>query len=842
MLFSDIEGSTWLAQELRDAFEDVVMEHRRMLREAWAAHNGYEVGTEGDSFFVTFADGSDAVNAAVAGQLALSRHTWPDNVTIRVRMGLHTGEARYGHGGYFGLAVHQAARVAAAAHGGQIIVTDATRATARQVDFVDLGLHRLKDLAASVHLYQVAHGELAGTFPPPRTLSATPNNFPVQTTTFVGREDDVAHVRDALASACVVTLTGAGGVGKSRLALQAAADMIEAFPDGAWLVELAPLNDPGLVGSAVAAFLDVREQPGRDIAATLADALIGKELLVVLDNCEHLIDAAAKLVHDLVSACPRVKVLATSREALNIPAETTMRLRSLSEDEATALFTQRAMSVRPDFEPIANVELMKQICQRVDGLPLAIELAASRVRSMSVADVAARLDDRFRLLTGGSRTALPRQRTLEAAVAWSYDMLPAGEKLFFDRLSVFAGGCSVAAAEAVAGAGNLDEVAAIDMLDHLVNRSLVVAGSTEQGESRYLLLETLRQFGRERLLERGDVEDTRDRHLAWAVSLAATAPQMAGQAAPRGLQLEEDNFRTAIWWAIERGNDEAALRLSGAVWIGHFAERRRLYARLLPPGPDVADDVAARVLFAGGALAFMMADWVDGAERFHHAAEAAACCDDRFILSMSYLYEGACVWGGGDISAAAVLIDQGLTEAYELDNPVAIARGLLARGWIEAETDLDRAEATAREGIEVGSRVADPFERGHCSELLAFTQCMKGDLATGGMTLAETVQAFKDIQHNCASHVLESAAGWCALRERYQCGAELWGAADRIREETLDKPRPWERAIQEEWLPRIVAELPSDVLADAKGRGRLLDVEAALDYAAKVLTNDAAQG
>jgi len=559
---------------------------------------------------VAFGDPADAVRAAAQGQRAIAKHDWPDGAPIRVRMGIHTGEARVRGRDYVGLSVHQAARVASAAHGGQTLVSQATTSmldpSTDGVEFADLGLHRLKDLAHPVRLFQLAHADLPSTFPPPRTLTAMPNNFPIETSTFVGRGDDLAGVARELSNGRVVTLTGAGGVGKTRLALQVGAAAIDDFADGAWLVDLAPLAAPELVGSATADVLGVREQAGREISDTLADNLLAKQILIVLDNCEHVIDASATLIHQLVSTCPKVKILATSREALNIPAEVTWRLRSLSvpadrtddvdaiaDFEAVRLFVQRATAVRPDFVLSAdNSSAVAQICRRLDGLPLAIELAAARVRSMSVPDIGARLDDRFRLLTGGSRTALPRQRTLEAAVAWSYDLLSEPDKLLFDRLSVFAGGCTQAAVEQVCAADDLDAFTVMDLLDQLVERSLLVAEDWRTGKTRYRLLETLRQFGREKLIQRGEVEVIRTRHLAWAVGLAESLPPETGGEPSVILVAEEDNFRAAIEWASETEDLEAALRVAGSVWAGHFEERKRLFTRLLPPGPDVARDVA----------------------------------------------------------------------------------------------------------------------------------------------------------------------------------------------------------------------------------------------------------
>lgn len=852
-LFSDIEGSTWLLQHLGEAYDDVLEKHRELLRTAWIDNDGYEFGTGGDSFYVAFDEPSKAVHAAADGQRALVRHTWSEGAPIRVRMGIHTGDARRREGDYVGLAVHQAARIASAAHGGQVIVSDATvseiTTSLDGIEFADLGLHRLKDLAHPVRLFQIAHGDLPATFPPPRTLTGMPHNLPVQATPFIGREDDVAGLAQTLASGRVVTITAAGGAGKTRLALQVAADVIGDFADGAWLVDLAPIAEPELVASAIADVLGVREQPGREIIDTLTDALIGKQLLIVLDNCEHLIESSAALVHRLVAACPTIKVLATSREALNIPAEAAWRLRSLSlpreEDvdvesatafEGIALFLQRAAAVRPDFAlDTHSTAPVVQICRRLDGLPLAIELAAARVRSMSVHEIAAHLDDRFRLLTGGSRVALPRQRTLEAAVSWSYDSLPELDKVLFERLSVFAGGCGLAAAEQVCAGDDIEVSAVMDTLDHLVARSLLATEDSAVGDTRYKLLETLRQFGRERLIGRGCAEAVRTRHVAWAVALAERLPQQTGAAPAAEAVAEEDNFRAAIQWASETGDSAAALRISGSVWVGHFDERKRLYERLLPPGPEIPADVAGKALFAGGGLAFMMGEWALGVERMHAAVGANAAAGNRALMALSLVYEGVCVWGLGDITEAGGLVDAAFAEARSIGDIGTQARALVARGWLETERNLDGAKSTALEGIALGRTLSDVFELGHCQELLGFVCCMQGDHSGGAVVLADAADTFHQIQHNCAAHVLETAAAWAAMTGGFALGAELWGAAERIRHETRDKPRPWERAVQEVWLPTISAALSPDELGRARDRGRRLGAEEALEFAAKAL-------
>jgi predicted ATPase/class 3 adenylate cyclase len=584
-LFTDIEESTTLLQRLGDRrYAEVLEEQRRLLRAAFAEDNGQEIDTQGDAFLVAFSRASDAVATAVAAQQALLKHIWPDGEAPLVRMGLHTGEPISESGSYVGLDVHRAARICAVGHGGQILLSQAVGVLAAPdlppgVSLRDLGPHRLKDLREPEHLFQVVHPDLPADFPRLKSLDVLPNNLPVQLTSFIGREREKAEVRRLLSSTRVLTLTGSGGKGKTRLALQVAAEGLEGFPDGVWLVELAVLSDPSLVPKAVASALGVPEQQGRLLTETLVDGMRGKSVLVILDNCEHLVAACAHLTDVLLRACPNLRILATSREALGVTGETTWRVTSLSlpdperlppldqftEYEAIRLFVARAVAIAPQFAVTnRNALAVAQVCHRLDGIPLAIELAAARVKVLAVEQIAARLDDRFRLLTGGSRTALPRQQTLRAAMDWSYHLLSETERLLLRRLSVFAGGWALDAAEGICTGRNLEATDILDLLTSLVDKSLVQA-ETHRGEARYRLLETVRQYARDRLVEASEEVDVRTRHRAWYVALAERADRE-----PRGprqrIWRDHDNLRAALVWGKEDpGGAEATLRLVGAL-------------------------------------------------------------------------------------------------------------------------------------------------------------------------------------------------------------------------------------------------------------------------------------
>ncbi len=548
-LFTNIEGSTELLQRLDDRrYGEVLAEHQRLLRAAFQEEGGQEMDTQGDAFFVAFPRASNAVAAAVAAQLAITAHPWPEGVQVRVCIGLHTGEATIADSRYVGLNVHRAARICAAGWGGQILVSRATRDVVTHdlppgVILRGLGEHRLKDLQRLEEIFQLLHPDLPTDFPPLRSLDVLPNNLPHQVTSFIGREWEMAEVKRLLPTTRLLTLTGPGGCGKTRLALQVAADLLEEFANGVWLAELAALSDSALVPQAVASALGVREEPGRSLLATLADYLQPKQLLLVLDNCERLIGACAPLAAALLRACPSLKILALSWEVLGIAEEVTYHVPALSlpdlrrlpslehltQYEAVRLFIERAADALPTFAVTnQNARAVAQVCYRLDGIPLAIELAAARVKVLSVDQIAGRLDDRFRLLTSGSRAAPPRLQTLRATMDWGYDLLSEKERMVLRRLAVFAGGWTLAAAEAVCAGDRVEGFEVLDLLTRLVNKSLVSA--EEQGEeTHYRMLETVRQYAREKLLESGEADVVRGRHRDWDQRMAERAdPELHG--------------------------------------------------------------------------------------------------------------------------------------------------------------------------------------------------------------------------------------------------------------------------------------------------------------------------
>jgi predicted ATPase/class 3 adenylate cyclase len=549
-LFTDIEGSTRLLQELGDDYAGVLVDHRRAVREVLSGYEGFEVDTQGDAFFAAFASARNAAAAAAGIQRALA------DCPARVRIGLHTGEASVGADGYVGIDVHRAARISAAAHGGQILISQSTR------DLIDaptrdLGEHRLQDLTAPQRLYQLLVDGLPSEFPPPRTLDAASTNLPVEPSALVGRERELREAGRLLERDDVrlLTLTGPAGAGKTRLALQLAADHVGAFEDGVFLVDLSPLRDSELVVPTIAQTVGLRDVAGRPATEALAEFLGEKRILLVVDNVEQVVASAPELAR-LLAACRRLEVLATSREPLRLSGEQEYPVPPLSTAESVELFAERARAVRPGFDLDGNRSTVAEICVRLDGLPLAIELAASRVKLLPPPKLLERLDQRLALLTGGARDAPERQQTLRAAIDWSFDLLEPDERGLFARVSVFEGGCTLEAAEAVCDA-------TIDGLASLVDKSLLAEREGAAGEPRFVMLETVREYARERL---GDDEvEVRRRHAEYFLTLMH-ATQALGQDTPEALRVYSElaNARAAVQWFRGGGDVESELRLGSA--------------------------------------------------------------------------------------------------------------------------------------------------------------------------------------------------------------------------------------------------------------------------------------
>ncbi len=629
-LFTDVEGSTRRWEADADGMRVALAAHDEALRKAIEAHRGWLFKHTGDGVCAAFASPRSAVDAAVAAQRELE---------LPVRMGLATGEAELREGDYFGAVLNRAARVMAAGHGGQILVADSTAGVLSGVDLIDLGPRRLRDLPALVQVFQVQAEGLCTDFPSLRALDAGPGNLRPAPTSLIGRESEAGEVQAAVKAHRLVTLTGVGGVGKTRLALEVAGRLVDEFPDGVWLFELAAVADPAAVPDAVATVLGITQQPGRNVAESVAAALEGRVRLLVFDNCEHLLDAAADLIEAILAASATIKIVATSREGLGIADEQLWPVPSLNVDAgvdsaAVALFVERAQHVSPRFtvgdegEAAAVVE----ICRRLDGIPLAIELAASRMAAMTASEVRERLDQRLRLLVG-SRRGLERHQTLRHAVAWSYDLLDDAERALLVRCSVFAGGFDLQSACAVAGFADApDDLAILDLLDALVRKSLLVADRSA-GRTRYSMLETIRQFAEEQLVARGEASEIRAAHSRYFAGREADIMTLWDSPRQREAHdwftIELANLRTAFRWAADqRDLDVAAPIATYAAWLGYLTENYEPIAwaeELIEPARAV-DHPRLIALYVMASNCYM-AGRIEPAIRYSDAAEE---CDQRW--------------------------------------------------------------------------------------------------------------------------------------------------------------------------------------------------------------------
>jgi len=635
-LFTDIEGSTRLLQQLGEKYTALLAQQQQLLREVCELHNGRMIDSQGDSLFVAFPRAIDAIKAVVQSQRALTAQTWMNDVTIRVRMGLHTGEPQISAVGYVGIDVHRAARIAAAAHGGQVLLSQTTcdlvvGELPESVTLRDLGEHRLKDLRHPKHLYQLVIAGLPNDFPPIKSVEALTNNLPIQLTSFIGRERELVEIERLVSTYRLVTLTGPGGVGKTSLALHAARDLYAAFPDGVQFVALSVVRDPTLIIPTIAQTLGLAESPNQLLFDSLKAFLRDRQMLLLLDNFEQVI-SAAPLLTELLAACAELKLLVTSRETLRVRGEhefpllplelsnlarmpDQLSVETLSQYPSIALFVERARASLPDFQLTAdNARAVAEICARLDGLPLAIELAAARIKLLSPQAMLTRLQESsLRLLTGGTRDAPERQQTLRNTVQWSYDLLTTDEQRTFRWLSVFVGGCTLDAASNVIGMSH--HLASSDVLDNitsLINKSLV-RQTESNGEARLVMLETIREFSLERLAQENELETVQRAHAHYYLSLAEeTEPHLRGREQKAWLNRlgrEQDNLRAALRWGFEHQEAGFVLRLTGALWQYwslrvQWSEGRRWLEEALKVASTVKVDKAllAKALCAAATL------------------------------------------------------------------------------------------------------------------------------------------------------------------------------------------------------------------------------------------------
>ena len=902
-LFTDIEGSTALWERDGARMSQALAAHDALARRAVESHRGRVVKTTGDGVHAVFDDALDALAATVDMQQLLADPAATCGVPLHVRCGLHAGVVERRDNDYFGSTVNRAARIMSAAHGGQVLLSQAAVDCVREVlpaavSLRDLGKVRLKDLATPEHVYQLVHTQLRQDFPVLRSLEATPNNLPQQATSFIGREGELAALKRLLTKTRLLTLTGAGGCGKTRLSLQVAADSLERFPDGAWFVELAPLSDPSRVPQAVSTVLGLKEEPGKPITQTLTEHLKDKRLLVVLDNCEHLLDVCARLAYSLMRQCPDVKILASSREALGIGGEQAYRVPSMSlpdskqpntrssvaQFEAVRLFTERALLARADFQVTdQNAGRLASICYRLDGIPLAIELAAARVRSLSVEEIDGKLDQRFRLLTGGSRTALPRQQTLRSLIDWSYDLLNEPEKLLLQRLSVFASGWMLDAAEEVCAGEGVMGSQVLDLLTLLSDKSLVLAEQT-CGQSRYRLLETVRQYALEKLLERGDVEFVRKRHRDFFLALAWQAqPKMMGPehaAWLRRLEDEHENLRAALDWSLMEAGADAGLRFCAALhrfwWArGYLSEGREWCVRALGKvGAEARTRERADALNVAGVLAYHQGDYPAArgldeeslairrqlGDRKGVAASlnnlGLVACDQGEFAAARMLYEeslaikrelgdrpgianslnnlGNVAYDQGDLASSRVLYEESLTIARELGDREAVARLLGNLGNVAMhQHDFASARALHEQGLAIKRELGHRQRIASSLNSLGNLATEQGDLDSARALYQEALVIGRDLGDRLGiASSLEGLAEVIAARDDPLRAARIWAAAERLRAEFGAPLTPKDRPNYDRRVAAARAARGDDAAFDRSWQeGRALTLQQALELA-----------
>ncbi len=1137
-LFTDIEGSTRLLQDLREQYTVVLADQRALLRAAFEKWNGREMDTQGDAFFVAFPRAVDAINAVVDAQGALATHAWPHGARVRVRMGLHTGEPMIGAMGYVGIDVHRAARICSVGYGGQVLVSQTTRDLVEHdlpkgVSLRDLGEHRLKDLPRSEHLFQVVVADLPSDFPalksldaissseligatiqnryridseigrggmgtvyrghdlvlqrdiaikilndselesrarllreaqataklnhpnivsvydagewnglpfivmelapghslhthppqsidetisiarqicaaldhahaqgiihrdlkpenilftndgkaklmdfglarargaarittdgtlvgtvfyvspeqaqglevdarsdlyslgvmlyelltgrlpftgdnpmsiisqhlyaapaPPSTLradippaldaivlrllakkpderfasahevevalagmeagirprtAAPRHNLPIQLNSFIGREREMAEVKQLLRASRLVSLTGAGGSGKTRLAIQVASDLVSDYPDGIWLVELATLTDSTSLTQRIATALGLRQEATRPLMDSLTAYLTERTLLLILDNCEHMIDACAQLADGLLHACPNLHLMITSREALGIAGETAFRVPSLAipdvrhlppvetlaQYDGVRLFVERAASVAPNFQLTAeNALIVAQVAQRLDGIPLAIELAAARAQGLSIEQIATRLDDRFRLLTGGSRTALPRQQTLRALIDWSYDLLADPERMMFRRLAIFSGGWTLEAAEAICSCNHVEDIGVMDLLLRLVDKSLVVADK-QDGAARYRMLETIRQYARDRLFGSGEAETLRECHLGYFLNLARDAePKLRGADQVRWLDrldIEHDNLRAALDWSYESGREETALQMAGALWgfwemRGYFGDSRSWLEKTLATGDNAPATFRVKALFGLGRLDKFQGKFDDARVRLQASLALYRASGQKREIALVLQTLGEVAAEQGDLVTASQRFEETLVIFQELDDKRGMAGIYLSQGEIaRVQGRYEEAKALYAQSLALIDTFGDNRSKVTVLVNLGHVALNQGDAATALEYFRDSLRSSQKLANKyLIAYCLAGLAGVARLSLQFERAARLAGAADTLLGSIGGQLDLADRVEHERSVASVRSHLDAKTFAAAQAEGSGMMLEQVVAYA-----------
>ncbi|HET6650928.1 MAG TPA: adenylate/guanylate cyclase domain-containing protein [Candidatus Limnocylindria bacterium] len=869
-VFSDIEGSTRLLQAHPDSWPATLERHGELLRAAFTAEGGEEVGTEGDSFFFGFPTAAGAIRGSIAAQRALAAEPWPDGIEVNVRIGLHTGEASFAADSYAGLNVHRASRIAGAGHGGQVLLSDATRTLGADdlpdgVTLRDLGEHRLKDLEHPERLWQLVIPGCQVDFPPIRSLDVA-NNLPKRLTTFLGREHEIAAVSELLGRNRLLTLTGPGGTGKTRLSLEVASRTMERYPDGVFFVELAPITDPELVAPTIAQTLGLPDRGGRTAIERLVDHIGPSRMLLVLDNFEQVVDAASS-VRALLDACPNLTMMASSRSVLRVSGEQEYPvpplglpdparlppLAALSQYEAVALFIERARAVKPDFGVTnENAPAVAEICVRLDGLPLAIELAAARIRILTPQAMLSRLGNRLGLLAGGSRDLPERQQTLRGAIAWSYDLLDEADRALFAGFSVFVGGAGLDAIEQVCG----DQLQAIllDALGSLVEKSLLRQEEGVAGEPRFTMLETIRDFAMEQALERGRWEDLKVRHTVLFASFAERAGAAVMGTDKRTwldrLEQDHDNLRSAFGAAVAAGAAETALRMGASLWRfwqmrGYLAEGvERLAQALAMPAAADFPQARADALSAAAGLAYWQADSERSRAWYREEIAAREALGDRRGLAEAH-YGISFTWAIIGLPEAdhAAQATTHVNRAREIFTELGDESGVARSEWALANVaygmaQSDDARKHARHALEIFERLGDGFMVGWATFTNSLSDLYDDYTTEGGRPeslrqahewLVRSLRVFAEAQDVSAYTLVLDALALVALRSGDSLrAARLSGAVSNLERTSGTGLNLWNREVLG-FDPQTLRSDPA--LADAWAAGEVMTAQEAVAYA-----------
>jgi predicted ATPase/class 3 adenylate cyclase len=904
-LFTDIEGSTKLWERDSSVMQVALARHDEILRSAMEERGGYVFKTVGDAFCCAFPTALDALECALEIQRRLLSSEWEQIGTLRVRMALHTGAAEGRDGDYFGPPVNRVARLMSAAHGGQVLLSLPAQELVRDqlpagTSLRDLGEYRLKDLFRPERVFQLLAPGLPSEFPPLRTLDAYRNNLPLQPTPLIGREKEVSEVSDLLGGeeTRLLTLTGPGGIGKTRLALQAAADLLDDFPDGTFFAPLATLSEAQLFLPAVAETLGVRETGEQALDESLKDYLSERRLLLVLDNFEQVLGAAPQ-VTELLAGAPGLKVLATSRAPLAlygehvfpVPPLSTPDLKSppplerLTQYEAVRLFVERAQAVKPDFS-ITNesAPAVAEICVRLDGLPLAIELAAARITMLPPRSMLHRLTSRLKLLTGGARDLPERQRTLRATIEWSFALLDEGEQVLFGRLAVFSGGRTLEAIEAICDAEGDLPVDTFEGVSSLLDKSLLRQEEGPEGEPRFVMLETVHEFAREKLQESAEAEEIKRAHAEYFLTLAEEAyPQLSGPDQREWLErleAEHDNMRAALSWALERKETEVALRMGGALWWfwsvrSYYSEGRRWLQEALAMDGRVSPEVRAMALAGAGALASDQGDY-DRAKQAYEEGLALLEHETREASEASLWLLGGLgfmAWQREELGQAGELFEEGLALSREMSDTWWLARSLSDLAVVsQARADYERATALYEEGMDLFREQGDKQGLAYGLNNLAMLVYSQGDLGRAAQLTEESIALQRELGTRGGVSMGLYNLGWMALLqdhlgraadlyteslslswetgmnplvqnalEGFAClaGAQgeaqravrLWGAAQALRE-TKGIPRDIDfLAEADARISAVRSGMGEEVWEEAWRKGRAMTLEEAVSYA-----------